>query len=192
MGQGRGVAGVMIIAAFAAACAQQPPMERVKPAAIPAAAIETPKLSPRDQARAALAHFDKKEWDAAVPALTAAAAAYPEVAPFLRLRIAEAEAARGNVPNAIAILSEVIAISDTSAATVARLRLPQLYAQTGDRAATDAAWAQANALPIDELTESDFVSMANALAKAGRQNLATNTRPDRPNTRSPAAVSRAS
>ncbi len=178
MGQGRGVTGVtaFVAAALLSACgAQQAPMERVKPAAVPAAVVE-PRLSPRDQARRALEHFDKKEWDAAVPALTEAAAAYPEVAPFLRLRIAEAEAARGNVTNAIAILSEVIAISDTSAATVARLRLPQLYAQTGDRAATDAAWAQANALPIDELTESDFVSMANALAKAGRQDLATNTR----------------
>ncbi|HUR83516.1 MAG TPA: transglycosylase SLT domain-containing protein [Thermoanaerobaculia bacterium] len=177
MGQGRDVAGVMIIAAFAAACApQQPPMERVKPAILPAAVIEEQKLPPREEARRALEHFDKKEWDVAVPALTAAAAAYPEVAPFLRLRVAEAEVARGNVQNAIAVLSEVIAISDTSAATLARLQLPQLYAQTGDRAATDAAWAQANALPIDELTEGDFVSMASALAKAGRQDLATNTR----------------
>ncbi|HVE71347.1 MAG TPA: transglycosylase SLT domain-containing protein [Thermoanaerobaculia bacterium] len=160
-----------------AACAQPAPMEPVRPAAVPVVAVEPPpQLPPRDLARRALEHFDKKEWNAAVPALTEAAAAYPEVAPFLRLRIAEAEVARGNAQSAVAILSEIIAISDTSAATVARLRLPQLYAQLGDRSATDAAWAQANALAIDELNETDFVAMATALAKAGRSDLASNTR----------------
>ncbi|HEX6087506.1 MAG TPA: transglycosylase SLT domain-containing protein [Thermoanaerobaculia bacterium] len=179
MGQGRGVAGVMVMVAVLTSCAQQPqpPLEAVRPAALPAAVVEEPKpVPPRDLARNALALFDKKDWNAAVPALTEAAAAYPEVAPFLRLRVAEAEVARGNVQSAIALLSEIIAISDTSAATVARLRLPVLYAQLGDRAATDAAWAQANALAIDELTETDFVTMASALAKAGRTDLATNTR----------------
>jgi soluble lytic murein transglycosylase len=177
MGQGRGVAGVAIIAGLFVSCAQPPAPKPIQPEPVPAAAIEEPKaVPPRDLARNALALFDKKQWDAAIPALTEAAVAYPEVVPFLRLRIAEAEVARGNVQGAIAILSEIIAISDTSAATVARLRLPQLYAQLGDRAATDAAWAQANALPIDELSEGDFVAMANALAKAGRSDLATNTR----------------
>jgi soluble lytic murein transglycosylase-like protein/predicted negative regulator of RcsB-dependent stress response len=175
MGQGRGVAGVTLMVALLAGCAQPAPKAH-QPEPVPIAAVEEPKPAPRELARRALEHFDRKEWDAAVPALTEAANAYPEVAPFLRLRIADAEVARGNVQNAVAILSEVIAISDTSAATVARLRLPALYAQLGDRAATDAAWAQANALPIDELSEADFVSMATALAKAGRTDLATNTR----------------
>ena len=179
MGQGRGVAGVMMIVVTLASCAQPPqaPMEPVQPAPLPAAVVEEPPPPPpRDLARNALALFEKKDWNAAVPALTEAAAAYPEVAPFLRLRIAEAEVARGNVQSAVALLSEIIAISDTSAATVARLRLPVLYAQLGDRAATDAAWAQANAIAIDELTETDFVTMANALAKGGRSDLATKTR----------------
>ena len=179
MGQGRGVAGVMIVVGLLAACAQPPAPKPAEPEAVPApvAAVEEPlKIEPRELARRALASFDRKEWDAAVPALAEAAAAYPAVAPFLRLRIAEAEVARGNVQHAVAILSEIIAISDTTAATVARLRLPALYAQLGDRAATDAAWAQANALAIDELNEADFVSMANALAKGGRLDLATNTR----------------
>ena len=178
MGQGRGVAGVMVMMAVLASCAQPPQTPRtVEPEPIPVAVVEEPKPAPpRDLARNALALFDKKDWNAAVPALTEAAAAYPEVAPFLRLRIAEAEVARGNVQNAVALLSEIIAISDTSAATVARLRLPVLYAQLGDRAATDAAWAQANAVAIDELTEGDLVTMAGALAKAGRSDLATNTR----------------
>ena len=178
MGQGRGVAGVMIIVAVLASCAQPPAPQPAAPESIPVAVIEEPKPAPppRDLARNALALFDRKDWNAAVPALTEAAAAYPEIAPFLRLRVAEAEVARGNAQSAVALLSEIIAISDTSAATVARLRLPVLYAQLGDRAATDSAWAQANAVAIDELTETDFVSMANALAKAGRTDLATNTR----------------
>ncbi|HET8775419.1 MAG TPA: transglycosylase SLT domain-containing protein [Thermoanaerobaculia bacterium] len=135
-----------------------------------------PEESPRDAAKRGLALFEKKQWDDAVAALTQAADGYPEVAPFLRLRIAEAEVARGNVQNAVALLSEVVAISDTSAATVARLRLPALYAQLGDTAAADAAWQQAMQVGIDELTEADFVSMATALAKAGRNDLATSTR----------------
>jgi soluble lytic murein transglycosylase len=177
MGQDRGVAGVMMMVGLLASCAQPPAPKPSQPESVPVAAVEEPKpVPPRDLARNALALFDRKQWEAAVPALTEAAVAYPEIAPFLRLRIAEAEVARGNVQGAVALLSEIIAISDTSAATVARLRLPALYAQLGDRAATDAAWAQANAIAIDELTETDFVSMAAALAKGGRTDLATNTR----------------
>ncbi|HVG24236.1 MAG TPA: transglycosylase SLT domain-containing protein [Thermoanaerobaculia bacterium] len=164
------------MAALVFACAQPPAPKPAAPEPVPAAAVEPKAVAPRDLARNALALFDRKEWNAAVPALTDAATAYPQIAPFLRLRIAEAEVARGNVPNAIAVLSEIIAISDTSATTVARLRLPALYAQLGDRAATDAAWAQANALEIDELNEADFVAMSIALAKAGRTDLATTTR----------------
>jgi soluble lytic murein transglycosylase-like protein len=167
----------MIVGIVVMGCAQQTPLQPVRPLAVPVAAVEpAPQLSPRDRARRALEHFDRKAWDAAIPALTEAAAAYPEVAPFLRLRLAEAEVARGNTQAAIALLSEIIALSDTSAATVARLRLPALYAQTGDRSATDAAWAQANALPIDELNETDFVAMATALARGGRTDLAASTR----------------
>jgi len=174
MGQGRGVAGVLVVAGVLFSCAQ-PAAKRREPAPVPAA-VEQPKLSPRDLAREALKLYDAKQWDAAVPALGEAASAYPQVAPFLRLRQADAEASRGNAQSAVAILSGIIAISDTSAATVARLRLPAQYARLGDRAATDAAWAQANALAIDELNEADFVTMATALAQAGRNDLATSTR----------------
>ena len=177
MDQGRGVAGVMIVVVgLLAACAQPPAAKAPEPVPVPVVAAVEPPASPRDLARRALQHFDAKQWDAAVPALAAAAEAYPEVAPFLRLRIAEAEVARGNVQAAVTLLSEIVAISDTSAATVARLRLPALYGELGDRASTDAAWQQAMQVPIDELTESDFVSMANALVKARRTDLATRTR----------------
>jgi len=143
---------------------------------MPVVQARTPAVPPADLARRGLDLFEKKQWDDAVATLADAANKYPAVAPFLRLRVAEAEAARGNARNAVAILSEIVAISDTSAATVARLRLPALYAQLGDPASTDAAWQQAMQVGIDELSESDFVSMAEELAKAGRNDLATSTR----------------
>jgi soluble lytic murein transglycosylase len=155
----------------AAPIAPLPAVETKEPAPAPIAE------SPRDLAKRGLELLDKKQWDDAIAALTEAANGYPEVAPFLRLRIAEAEVARGNVQNAAAALTQIVALSgDSSAATVARLRLPALYAQVGDTASTDAAWQQAMQIGIDELTETDFTSMATALAKAGRNDLATSTR----------------
>ncbi|HJQ40705.1 MAG TPA: transglycosylase SLT domain-containing protein [Thermoanaerobaculia bacterium] len=101
----------------------------------------------------------------------------PAVAPFLRLRLVEEELARGNAQNAAAVASEIIALGDTSSATtIARLRLPAIYAQLGDRASADAAFQQAMLIPIDELTEEDFVALGTALAKNGRDDLAIKTR----------------
>lgn len=180
MGQGRVVARVaalLVVAAFAVACSGPlPKPTEAAPAAPSAVPQEATPMTPTELAKHALALFDAKRYDEAVPALAEAATQYPEVAPFLRLRIVEAEVARGNVQNAAAVASEIIALGTSSAATVARLRLPAIYAQLGDTAATDAAWQQANAIAIDELTEPDLVSMATALAKAGRTDLATRTR----------------
>lgn len=176
----RPAACALIVVVLLGACSK--PADTPPPAVVPLPVLQPkqPELPPeearRGLARRGLAHLENKQWDDAVATLTEAASAYPEVAPFLRLRVAEAEAERGNVRNAVAILSEIVAISDTSAATVARLRLPALYAQLADVASTDAAWQQAMQVGIDELTEADFVSMAAALATAGRTDLATSTR----------------
>jgi soluble lytic murein transglycosylase len=181
MDQSRAVAGVVVVMVLLGACSTPPAVPASpEPEPMPVVQAKEPELPPeesrQDLAKRGLDLLEKKQWDEAVTTLTAAAEQYPEVAPFLRLRIAEAEVARGNVQNAVAILSEIVAISDTSAATVARLRLPALYAQLGDTGSTDAAWQQAMQVAIDELTEADFVSMATALAKAGRSDLATSTR----------------
>ena len=181
MGKGRLFVALAVV--IATACAQPPAtMPSPEPAPEPMAEAPAPPQAPppaptpRQSAMNALALFDAKNYDAAVPALTAAAAVYPEIAPFLRLRLGQAEAARGNVQQAAAILTEIIALGDSSAATVARLRLPAVYAQAGDATATEAAWQQAMLVPVDELTESDFTAMATALAKAGRADLASRTR----------------
>lgn len=178
MGQGRSLNRVAVVAVAVAvlACSHNRP---------PAAAPEPlPKVvakpePPRDRhtlAREALQLHAEKKWAEAIPALTEAARQNPEVAPFLRLRLVDAHLGLNDPQSAAAVASEIIAISDTSPATVARLRLPPIYAQLGDRAATDAAHQQAMVVSIDELTEADFVAMATALAKAGRIDLATTTR----------------
>ena len=178
MCQGRFVVtGLAVV--ITTACSQ-PPARVPAPSPAPPAVVAEPQppappRTPREQAREALVLFDAKRYDEAVPALTAAAEAFPEVAPFLRLRVAEAEAARGNVQNAAAILTEISAL-DSTAATVAQLRLPAVHAKNGDAAAADAAFRQAMLIPIDELSESDFTAMATALAKTGRNDLATQTR----------------
>lgn len=174
MGQSRAVVAAFVAIAVAA-CSQTPPPA---PAPEPLPKV-TAKATPRDRrelAREALKLYDEKNWTAAIPALTEAARQYPEVAPFLRLRLVDAYLNSNDAQHAASIASEIVAISDTTAATVARLRLPEIYAKLGDRAATDAAHQQAMLVPIDELTESDFVAMATALAKAGRNDLATATR----------------
>lgn len=128
-----------------------------------------PPPSPRELAVLGLKQFDAQQWNDAVTTLTDAAAQNPSVAPFLRLRIAAAEEARGNVRDAAAILSE-IASGTTTAATIARLRLPAIAEDP------NAAFAQAMLVPIDELTESDFVALARRLDKSGRTDLATTLR----------------
>jgi soluble lytic murein transglycosylase len=180
MGKGRFFVAVAVIVVMAA-CAKPPAAEEPVTTALPPvvaapAPPPPPAPTPRDMAMHGLAALESKNYDEAVSSLTAAAKAYPEVAPFLRLRVAEAEVARGNVQNAAAVLSEIIALGETSAVTVARLRLPAIYAQAGDAASTEASWQQAMQVPIDELTESDFTAMATALAKAGRADLASRTR----------------
>ncbi|HEU4521489.1 MAG TPA: transglycosylase SLT domain-containing protein [Thermoanaerobaculia bacterium] len=123
--------------------------------------------------RAALQLFDQSRFDEAIPALHAAAGADPLVGPFLRLRIVEGELMRGNVDAAIAAATHIVANApQTTAATVARLRLPALHAAAGDRDATDAAFAAAMAVTIDELSERELVNLSALLADHGRIDLA--------------------
>ncbi len=131
------------------------------------------------RATALLGLFDteQKRWDAAFDALTTAASEDPAVAPFLRLRLIDVDQNRNNLRGAAATAAQIIAAApDSSAATVARLRLPALYAQLGNPTTTDAAFAQAMAIPIDELSESELADLAGNLDKAGRGDLATRIR----------------
>jgi len=176
---GKSPAVLVLFAATFVACSQPAANPRQQTDALPGVIVKPAETKPMDRvarAKHALALYDAKQYDQAVPELSAAAVEYAEVAPFLRLRIVEAELARQNPQQAAAVAAQLVALSDTTAATVARLRLPVIYAQLGDAAATDAAWQRAMEVALDELTEQDFVSMATALAKAGRNDLASKTR----------------
>ena len=177
MGSGRLVVAVILGVSGLAWSSPAPVATPRDPDPLPAAAVpETETVDRRELARRALAHFDAKRYAEAVEGLTLAAREYPEVAPFLRLRIVEAEIARGNFAEAASTASEIIALGETSAVTIARLRLPAIYARLGEREETDAAWRQAMQVPIDELTEARFVDLAKELAQHGRADLAKSTR----------------
>jgi soluble lytic murein transglycosylase-like protein len=132
-----------------------------------------PQTKGRALALLALFLIDQKRPAEALPILGQAANADPLVAPWLRLRALDIEAADKRWPDAL--LTTIRIIHDTpasSAATIARLRLPALYAAAGDAANTDDAMKAANGVAIDALTEEDFVWLAKSLAKAGRMDLA--------------------
>jgi soluble lytic murein transglycosylase-like protein len=177
MGQGRGVAAVLLGSCLALACGTKPAPRALT--ALPAVVPQAPPVEPHALAREGLAALAQKQYDVAIAKLSKAAQELPEIAPFLQLRIVDAELARGNARNAAAAAAEIIALGESSAATIARLRLPAIYAQLDagmHSTRTDAAWQQTTTIPIDELTEEEFVAMARALAANGRADLATRTR----------------
>jgi soluble lytic murein transglycosylase len=136
-----------------------------------------PEVSKRAQTQRALFLHEQKRWDDAVRQLERAARLNPAIAPFLELRVLTALEASNDPRGAAGIAAQIVANHpSTSAATVARLRLPALYAEAGDPASTDAAYRQAAAIAIDELTESELVELANRLAKANRMELANELR----------------
>jgi len=141
------------------------------------ASSSDPQLAHRALALLGLHQLEQKRLDEAYTTLSHAADVYPEVAPFVRVRLMDVEEQRGHFASAAQLASTIIATNgDTSAATIARLRLPAEYAQAGDMASTDAAYRAAIALPIDELSEENFVAVAKRLEKANRQDLATGIR----------------
>ncbi|HEX8152206.1 MAG TPA: hypothetical protein VF698_03725, partial [Thermoanaerobaculia bacterium] len=134
-------------------------------------------VSRRARALLGLYLHEQKRWDDAITSLTEAANVWPEVAPVLRLRIASAEDARGDAAAAARVLTQIIATApETSAAAIARLRLPGLYAAANDMSSADAAYRQVATVAIDELTEEELVSLAARLAKANRSELANEIR----------------
>jgi soluble lytic murein transglycosylase len=64
----------------------------------------------------------------------------------------------------------------SSAASIARIQLPGLYATAGDEANMNAALGGLAAVSIDTLTQSDFVALASKLEKAGRNDRASELR----------------
>ena len=141
------------------------------------AGSEDATTASRASALLALHLFDQKRFDDAVPALQTAADRSPLTAPFLRLRQIEAELARGNIAEASAAANLVIATAPAStAATIARLKLPALYAAAGNIEATNAAAESALTVPIDELTERELVELSSLLDDHNRGDLSARVR----------------
>ena len=133
-----------------------------------------PTTQRRALALLALFYVDQKRTAEALPLLRQAADADPLAAAWLRLRIVAIDSDSASWQDAILTSNRIL--SDTpasSAAIIARLRLPAFYAALGDTASTDLAFQSANGIGIDALTEEDFVALAKSLAKAGRMDLAT-------------------
>jgi len=136
--------------------------------------IEPPPVDPvtarRDLVKRAIANPD-------VDILNQAIAADPIIAPFLQLRLIDVYAGRNDFANAAATAAQIVATAgDTSAATIARIRLPALYARAGDMTSAEGALQQAMTLPLDELTEEEFVNTAKSLDAASRSDLASRIR----------------
>ena len=142
---------------LALACGHAPaPVVAPLPKVVPV----PPPPDPHELAKRALAQND-------ATLLAQAADANPLVAPWLRLRQADALAKQGQFATAAQIASQIIASApDTAAATTARLRLASL-------ATSNDSFAAAMQVPIDETTEADFVRLANDLDAAQRADLAT-------------------
>jgi soluble lytic murein transglycosylase len=140
---------------------------------------DSPDVDRARRARALLGIFyiEHKQYSEARPPLAQAAASWPEVAPWLRLRIIESQVAENDFRSAAAVAEEIIQFAgSTTAATNARVRLPALYALAGDAAGADNAARNLTGVAIDELTEPQFVDLAGNLDKAGRQDLAASVR----------------
>ena len=126
-----------------------------------------PDLTTRGRAEALLGLFylEQNRRADAVPMLQRAANDRPLIAPWMWLRIGDAE-------SLMRVLRDA---GKSTAAPIARVRLTTLLAQTG-AAGTDDSFAQVAAIPVNETTEPELVAMARALARAGRIDLAAATR----------------
>lgn len=151
-------------------CAQTAP----PPRPVPAAAAP---LTPRQLAALGLRQLEEKKFAEAAATLGKASEADGPAAPFLRLRQLAAYEALGDVEKAVSVAAQIVATApETSAAAIARLRLPVLYGRTGDVPAMEATFRQAMQVTLDELSEEEFVALAAELDAVSRPDLAARVR----------------
>lgn len=133
----------------------------------------------RKRGLAALAIF-YDEQSHAVEALATyqrAVSIYPEVAPFLQLRVVALQGRSGKPLEAVATGNVLLSSSPPqSVSDSLLLQLPILYAATGNRESTSAAVMNTDGVKIDSLNESDFARTADALDDAGMPELAARMR----------------
>ena len=90
----------------------------------------------------------------------------PDVSPWLWLK----------VNDEASIIKAIKFGSETTAGPIARIRVVPVYARQNNVEWTNAAFDWATSIPINEITDEEFVNMARGLTKAGRDDLAIRAR----------------
>jgi len=127
--------------------------------------------------RLALYHSSKDRHANAAASLRQAIPLYPELAPYLKLRLLQAEAAAGNNVEALRSAQTIeLEGRGTPAGAFASILLPQLYARAGDRANASRTAKALESAPIDEFSEPLILATANELEKAGISDSAASLR----------------
>lgn len=121
--------------------------------------------------------LEHRRFSEAEKVLTSAAGEYPELRSFLQLRLAEAQAGGKRFAEAAGTVSALLGADSTSSfAQTARLRHPCYLAQAGRADETIAALNEFSNVPVDGLSEKEFMSTADGLESAGRIDLASSVR----------------
>lgn len=129
---------------------------------------EDPAIRRQALVRLALHHSSKERHAEAASSLRQALPLYPELAPYLKLRLLQAEDAAGNTTEALRSAQTIEAEArGTPAGAFASILLPQLYARSGDRANAERTAAALSSAPIDEFSEPLLLATARKLEEAG-------------------------
>lgn len=132
-----------------------------------------PTIRGTARARLGILYEEEKRYEEAASSLRSASNDLPEIAPYLGVHIVDDLMKLGRTGEALSIANQVLTLApNTAAATDVTLVLPVLYERSADAAAATAALARANALAVDEFTESRLVTLADDLAALGRTDAA--------------------
>ncbi len=137
---------------------------------------DDPLTRQRALARLGLLYEEEERWDESAMFLRRAIESYETLRPFLRLHLIDVLAQLEAWDEAVEVARAVIAESDSTARTTALIRLPALLARGGHTEAAADAAAQISSLPLDELTEAEFVAAADILAEENLLSEATSIR----------------
>jgi len=138
---------------------------------------EDPTIRKRSLALLGTFLLEQKRYNDAERALSSAVVEYPELRSLLQLRLAESQAGGGRFAGAAETISSLLSADCTSSfAQTAKLRHPAYLAQAGRTDEALAALTAISSVPVDELSEKEFIGTAEGLESAGRTDLASNVR----------------
>ncbi len=159
----------------------QPPQEteaqtagREREALLAQTRSENPVIRKRGLAALAFFERDQGNLDRAAELLDQAAEVYPELRPFLLMKLVEVDRERGEQLQAMNAAERIQEVAPgTAAAELARLRLPALVVQAGHPEQLEERLASTLRVSIDELNEPELVETADTLESEGYAQAAT-------------------